>query len=149
MSCKAYYLHYKCLFWFKAKIKLTHVQHTEECFQCGWKTSVDLKAQFTQTCKSCDYTHPHPCCSPTNKIFEEFHQFTCNESGWGLGIQICFKIDTHQSCFSKACLKKLLKCPNWTNPGTKWTFGLITHRYLVDRSLRFDFMIIEFKEFYL
>jgi len=35
------------------------------------------------------------------------------------------------------------------NSGTKRTFGLITHWYLVNRSLRFDFMIIECKEFYL
>jgi len=35
------------------------------------------------------------------------------------------------------------------NSGAKWTFGLITHWYLVNRSLRFVFMIIKCKEFYL
>jgi len=35
------------------------------------------------------------------------------------------------------------------NSGTKSTFGLITHWYLVNRSLRFVVMIIECKEFYL
>jgi len=29
------------------------------------------------------------------------------------------------------------------NSGKIWTFGLIKHRYLVNRSLRFVFMIIE------
>jgi len=33
------------------------------------------------------------------------------------------------------------------NSGTKWTFGLTIHSY--NRSLRFVFMIIECKEFYL
>jgi len=35
------------------------------------------------------------------------------------------------------------------NSGAKWTFGLITHWYLVNCSLRFVFMIIKCKEFYL
>jgi len=35
------------------------------------------------------------------------------------------------------------------NSGAKSTFGLIKHWYLVNCSLRFVFMIIECKEFYL
>jgi len=35
------------------------------------------------------------------------------------------------------------------NSGAKSTFGLIKHRYLVNRSLRFVFTIIECKKFYL
>jgi len=50
---------------------------------------------------------------------------------------------------------KLLKALNVVisilkeNSGAKLIFGLIKHRYLVNRSLRFVFMIIECKEFYL
>jgi len=35
------------------------------------------------------------------------------------------------------------------NSSEQWTFGLIKHRYIVNRSLRFVFMIIECTEFYL
>jgi len=58
-----------------------------------------------------------------------------------------FVLDKFTSGYVRLCVETLQFLKE--NSGEQWTFGLIKHRYLVNRSLSFVFLIIECKEFYL
>jgi len=75
-------------------------------------------------------------------ILQTLYVKSCTSSNCMAYCHFCYLslwVNIHLYWMKRSSLDYVLK----DNSGAKWTFGLITHCYLVNRFLRFVFMIAE------